>query len=187
MGVVEVVVTSLGDMALATEAFGRVTVDVPRERWVEALTAARDAAGCAYLDWLTAVDELPAGIALVAHVWCVGRREGVLLRTLLPPEDPAIASATAVYAGAAWHERETYEMFGVVFDGHPGLVPLLLPDGFEGRPLRKEFVLASRAVRPWPGAKEPGDGEGGSPARRRLAPPGVPAASTWGARPGSDP
>ena len=71
----------------------------------------------------------------------------------------ALATLTSVYAGANWHERETYEMFGIGFDGHPNLVPLLLPDGFEGNPLRKEFVLASRVAKPWPGAKEPGESE----------------------------
>ncbi|HZP51562.1 NADH-quinone oxidoreductase subunit C, partial [Actinocrinis sp.] len=82
------------------------------------------------------------------------------------------------YRGANWHERETFEMFGVVFTGHPDLKPLLLPDGFEGHPLRKEFILASRVVKAWPGAKEPGESEHdrgkASPGRRRMLPPGVP-------------
>ncbi|WP_256862315.1 NADH-quinone oxidoreductase subunit C [Microbispora sp. GKU 823] len=65
-------------------------------------------------------------------------------------------------------------MFGVVFDGHPDLRPLLLPDGFEGHPLRKDFVLAARVAKAWPGAKEPGESDHGSPSRRRMLPPGVP-------------
>ena len=71
---------------------------------------------------------------------------------------PSLASATAVFRGASWHERETHEMFGIDFAGHPNLVPLLLPDGFDGHPLRKDFVLVARAAKPWPGAKEPGEG-----------------------------
>mgnify|MGYP007020285043 CR=1 FL=1 len=62
-----------------------------------------------------------------------------------------------------------------------------LPDGFEGTPLRKSFVLASRATRPWPGGKEPGEGHSAqSPSRRRVQAPGVPGPE-WGARPGSAP
>ena len=48
-------------------------------------------------------------------------------------------------------------MFGVYFDGHPKLIPLLLPDGFEGTPLRKDFVLASRVAKQWPGEVDPGE------------------------------
>src|SRR4051794_38238221 len=72
-------------------------------------------------------------------------------------------------------------MFGVVFEGHPNLVPLLLPDGFEGHPLRKDFVLAARVAKPWPGAKEPGESGHGAPSRRRVRPPGVPDEGPWAA------
>jgi NADH-quinone oxidoreductase subunit C len=107
----------------------------------------------------------------------------------VPAPDLTLASATQLWRGAAWHERETHEMFGVEFTGFDdgtgaGLRPLLLPDGFEGTPLRKSFVLAARAAKPWPGAKEPGEGGEGraSPSRRKLLPPGVPDPDTWGPR-----
>jgi NADH-quinone oxidoreductase subunit C len=96
-------------------------------------------------------------------------------------EDAALASIVGVYPGAAWHERETYEMFGVDFPGHPGLTPLLLPPEFEGHPLRKDFVLASRVAKPWPGAKEPGESHvEGTTRRQPMRPPGVPAPGEWG-------
>jgi NADH-quinone oxidoreductase subunit C len=57
----------------------------------------------------------------------------------------------AVYAGANWHERETHEMFGIGFNGHPDLRNMYLPSGFEGYPLRKDFPLLARIVKPWPG------------------------------------
>jgi NADH-quinone oxidoreductase subunit C len=86
-----------------------------------------------------------------------------------------------LFPGAAWHERETHEMFGVGFDGHGELRPLLLPPEFEGHPLRKEFVLASRVAKAWPGAKEPGEShEGGGSRRQPMRPPGVPDRSEWG-------
>ena len=80
-------------------------------------------------------------------------------------------------------------MFGIDFEGFDdgtglGLRPLLLPEGFEGTPLRKSFVLAARASKPWPGAKEPGESDAHptrSPSRRKLLPPGVPDLS-WGPR-----
>ena len=73
-------------------------------------------------------------------------------------------------------------MFGIDFVGHPHLVPLLLPEGFEGHPLRKDFVLAARAAKAWPGAKEPGESGSGAPSRRKMLPPGVPDPQTWGPR-----
>jgi NADH-quinone oxidoreductase subunit C len=158
----------------------RATVDVPRARWFRAVAGAREAGvlSCDYFDWLSAVDELDAGFVVVAHLWSTRRRHGVLLRTRVPRTEPVVQSVVELYPGAAWHERETHEMFGITFSGHPGLRPLLLPDGFEGHPLRKEFVLASRVAKPWPGAKEPGESEG--PKRAAIRPPGVPDPNEWG-------
>ncbi|MQS10388.1 NADH-quinone oxidoreductase subunit C, partial [Streptomyces alkaliphilus] len=92
----------------------------------------------------------------------------------------ALPTATGLWAGAAWHERETREMFGIEFTDHPAPAPLLLPDGFEGHPLRKDFVLAARVVKAWPGAKEPGEPGHGGPKRRQMLPPGVPDPNEWG-------
>lgn len=66
-------------------------------------------------------------------------------------DDLKAPSWTRVYRGADWHEREAAEMFGFDFGGHPGLRHLYLPEEFEGYPLRKDFPLAARVVRPWPG------------------------------------
>jgi len=149
------------------------TVTVPAAGWLAALEFARDELGCDFFDWLTAVDEQDAGLAVVAHVYSLAGRHHLLLRTVLAGE-PRLASAAGVYRGAAWHERETGEMFGVEFDGHPRPGRLLLPDSFEGHPLRKDFPLAARAVQEWPGAKEPGEREAAGRGRRRVAAPGVP-------------
>ena len=67
------------------------------------------------------------------------------------PESMTVPSWLPHYAGANWHERETHEMFGIGFDGHPDLRNLYLPGEFEGFPLRKDFPLLSRMVKPWPG------------------------------------
>ncbi|MEV0583083.1 NADH-quinone oxidoreductase subunit C [Nonomuraea sp. NPDC050310] len=154
-----------------SETFGERTFDVERGDWIRLLTHCRDE-GYEYFDWLTGVDDPPEGFFVVSHVYNPTAQVRVLLRTWVPRADPVLPTAIGVYRGADWHERETFEMFGVRFDGHPNLVPLLLPDGFEGYPLRKEFILAARVAKPWPGAKEPGES---APARRKTLPPGVPA------------
>ncbi|MFJ6382951.1 NADH-quinone oxidoreductase subunit C [Kitasatospora sp. NPDC092039] len=174
---------SVGEWATGAEAYGLITVDVPAEHWTEALTNARDVLGLGFFDWLSAVDELAEGFSVVAHLAAVeapGVRH-LALRTRVPRDGAALPTAVPVYAGAAWHERETHEMFGIDFPGHPYLATLLLPDGFEGHPLRKEFVLAARVAKDWPGAKEPGESDhGGGPARRKMQPAGVPDPNEWG-------
>jgi NADH:ubiquinone oxidoreductase subunit C len=175
-----------GEGANAQEAYGLLTVDVPPDSWIPALEAARDTLGCTFLDWLSAVDEADAGFRVCAHVVALpsgtggGAPRRLLLRTAVSREAPELPTATGVYAGAAWHERETHEMFGLGFRGHPHLVTLLLPDSFEGHPLRKDFVLAARVAKAWPGAKEPGESGHGGPKRRQMLPPGVPDPNEWG-------
>lgn len=168
-------------------------LDVAPDEWLAAVTGLRDI-GFTYFDWLTAVDETDRedapGFDVVVHLYdpsSAGALRGQLIRTRVPL-GAAIPSLTGVFAGAAWHERETHEMFGLDIDDFDdgtglGLRPLLLPEGFEGTPLRKSFVLAARASKPWPGAKEPGEGHD-APARagrRRVQAPGVPPPE-WGPR-----
>ncbi|MFJ8749681.1 NADH-quinone oxidoreductase subunit C [Streptomyces sp. NPDC102441] len=171
-----------GADATAAHAYDLLTVDVPAASWIAALETARDELGCTYFDWLSAVDEPGTGFRVCAHVAALGggmvRR--LLVRTTVPHDAATLPTAVDVYAGAAWHERETHEMFGIGFENHPHLVPLLLPESFEGHPLRKDFVLAARVAKAWPGAKEPGESEHGGPKRRTMLPPGVPDPNEWG-------
>jgi NADH:ubiquinone oxidoreductase subunit C len=183
---------TFGDVAQVEDGFGPVAVDVPPEQWTAAVRLARDGLGCTFFDWLSAVDELDDGFRVVCHLadHRVGAVDHLLLRTLVPRDAAVLPSLATVFAGARWHERETHEMFGVEFteDGEPvALAPLLLPDEFEGHPLRKDFVLASRVAKPFPGAKEPGESDhdtarDASPARRRTRPAGVPTPEEWGPR-----
>jgi NADH-quinone oxidoreductase subunit C len=175
------ILRKLGEAAAVEISHGLVTVDVRRGAWLDALSYARDALQCTFFDWLSAVDEQDEGVRVVTHLYSLSGHHHLLLRTLLPRDDPSLPSATGLFRGANWHERETHEMFGVVFSGHPGLDPLLLPDGFEGHPLRKDFVLASRVAKQWPGAVDPGESAGEVVAKRkRKLPPGVPDPDTWG-------
>lgn len=163
--------------------------------WLPTLAGLRED-GYAFFDFLTAVDqsddaEAP-GFDVVVHLYGFGDGvQEVFVQTRLAAGQ-GLLTVTGLWPGAAWHERETFEMFGVVFDGFDdgtghGLRPLLLPDGFEGNPLRKDFVLTARASKPWPGAKDPGDAteaadvRPGRAPRRKTLPPGVPPAS-WGPR-----
>jgi NADH-quinone oxidoreductase subunit C len=78
-------------------------------------------------------------------------RSGLTFKTDVDEHDPHVQSWFATYPGADWHERECWEMYGFVFDGHPNLRHIYLPSNFEGHPLRKDFPLLAREVKPWPG------------------------------------
>ncbi len=79
------------------------------------------------------------------------RHVGVTIKADVPDEPFAVDSWTTVFAGANWHERECHEMFGIGFNGHPDLRNMYLPTDFEGYPLRKDFPLLARMIKPWPG------------------------------------
>jgi len=114
--------------------------------------------------------ERPTGCAggdtrfqLLLHVVNTGARHDVFLKADLPDDSLAAPTISHLYAGANWHERETAEMFGIDFVGHPDPRKLYLPSEFEGFPLRKDFPLLARVVKPWPGIVDvepmPGDDE----------------------------
>jgi NADH-quinone oxidoreductase subunit C len=86
-----------------------------------------------------------------ARLHSIERKIGVTVKADVPDDTEAIDSWSGVFAGANWHEREAHEMYGVTFVGHPALKNLYLPGAFEGYPLRKDFPLVARLVKPWPG------------------------------------
>lgn len=86
-----------------------------------------------------------------ARVSNVTEHFGITVKCDLPDDDLSIDSWITTYAGADWHEREAHEMFGVTFMGHPDMRNLYLPTDFEGNPLRKDFPLLARRLKPWPG------------------------------------
>lgn len=102
---------------------------------------------------------------ILARVNDIGRNRAITLKADLPDDDLSIATWIPVYAGANWHEREAAEMFGIDFVGHPNLRNLYLPGAFEGNPMRKDFALLSRRIKPWPGIVDvepmPGEDEDG--------------------------
>jgi NADH-quinone oxidoreductase subunit C len=87
---------------------------------------------------------------ILARVSSSRHKVGITLKADVP-ESMVVDSWISVYAGANWHEREAHEMFGIGFAGHNDLRNMYLPMEFEGHPLRKDFPLLARMVKPWPG------------------------------------
>jgi len=146
------------DVRSAEEVHGHMTVAVNPERYREIAAFLRDDPdlGFDFFDFLTVVDFRPKGrgFDVVTHLYATRHNHHVRLKVECPAEDPRCPSLSDLWPGANWHEREAWELFGVVFDGHPHLVKLVLPEQFEGHPLRKDFALMTREAKPWPGAVE---------------------------------
>ncbi len=174
---------------------GDLVVRVKPSGWRLAAETARAKLSCDYLSFLSAVDWMPTpsvgeseagsdtsapvqpkemtfGVAgsagrfqLLACVESTAHHWNVLFKTDIDETNPVVESWVPVYPGADWHERECWEMFGITFDGHPSLRHLYLPSEFEGHPLRKDFPLLAREVKPWPGLVDveamPGEAPGG--------------------------
>lgn len=128
----------------------------------------REGGGSAYTTGVAGGD---TRFQVFARVVDLSDGSGVILKADVP-DDLTVPSWVPVYDGADWHERETWEMFGITFDGHPGLRHIYLPGDFEGNPLRKDFPLVARIVKPWPGiidvepmpAEDEGAADGAAPA-----------------------
>lgn len=161
--------------------------------WRQTLQSLRTVLGFHYFCFLSAIDWMPSPFgrgeddptqpaperdATIRPGYCGGdTRMQVFARVVNPvthaaitvkadvPDDTMTVDSVAdVYEGANWHEREAHEMFGISFAGHPDLRNMYLPSDFEGHPLRKDFPLLARMVKPWPGIVDveplPGGGEG---------------------------
>ena len=171
--------------------FGDLVVRVRPDSWRRTARFCKEELGCDYLSFVSGIDWMPApslvdsdsgdtstpaqpqettyGVAgssgryqVFASVSATrGAHQRVVLKTDVDENDPRAESWAAVYPGADWHERETWEMYGIAFSDHPALRHLYLPFEFEGHPLRKDFPLLAREVKPWPGLVDvepmPGD------------------------------
>jgi NADH-quinone oxidoreductase subunit C len=98
---------------------------------------------------------------VICRLHSISRHLGVLIKTDLADDDPRIETLVPVFPGANWHEREAMEMFGIGFDDHPDVRNIYLPGDFEGHPMRKDYPLLARRMKPWPGIVDvevmPGD------------------------------
>ena len=144
------------DVVAFEDQFGHAVVTIAAERYRELATFLRDepAFACDYCDFTSAVDHGEDGLEIVTHLYSTSRRHNIRMKVRLPADGLVCQTLSDIYPTANWHERETMEMFGVTFEGHPMPVRLLLHEPFEGHPLRKDFELMSRVVKPWPGEAE---------------------------------
>jgi NADH-quinone oxidoreductase subunit C len=122
-------------------AGGELTATLPVERWQEFAQFARERLGCRYFNFLTAVDWKEQGLEVVTRLDNLEAGVAVSMRTRLPAASPRCPTLTGLFRGADWMERECYDMFGVVFEGHPDLRRILLGDDWEGYPLRKDYAV----------------------------------------------
>jgi NADH:ubiquinone oxidoreductase subunit C len=118
-----------------------LVVAVPPDQWAALAQFAKDTLGCRFFSFLTAVDWKEPGLEVVARVDNLDDNVSVMMKTRLGPGVSDCASLTPVYRGADWMERECYDMFGIRFEGHPGLRRILLSDDWEGHPLLKSYAV----------------------------------------------
>jgi NADH-quinone oxidoreductase subunit C len=151
-----------GDDVEVVESFGQAIATVSVDRYHDLVRFLRDEPefGCDFCDFTGGVDLGPErGFEVVTQLTSTKHHHEVRVKVALPHEDPALPTISDLYPTCDWHERETMEMFGIRFEGHPRPVKLLLAEPFDGHPLRKDFPLMSREVKPWPGAAEGEDEE----------------------------
>jgi len=126
-------------------AHGDETLTVQREAWREVMRFLRDEPELDYkfLSSVTGVDlglEVDPRFEIVYHLYSISQRHRLRLKVQVN-EDESVPTVTSLWKAADWYERETYDLFGIEFDGHPDLRRIMMPDDYEGHPLRKDFPL----------------------------------------------
>ena len=121
---------------------GELTLTVTPET-IRAAAAAMQAAGYNFFEDMTAVDWFPSAprFQLSYHLLSHPYKERIRLRDVARQSDPAIESITPVWPGANYYEREVFDLFGIRFEGHPNLRRIMMPDDWEGHPLRKDYPV----------------------------------------------
>src|SRR5205085_9233758 len=127
-------------------AFGETTIVVPREHIVDACSFFKTLPEGRF-DFLSDICGADRGVEeeprfeVNYHLFSTTKYHRIRLKVLLNEEDTHVPTVTGVWRTANWHERETFDLFGVIFDGHPALRRILLPDDSQGHALRKDFPL----------------------------------------------
>lgn len=133
-------------VSAVVDALGETTIIVPREHIVDVCSFLKTAANLEF-NFLSDVCGFDRGpeeeprFEVNYHLFSTTRSHRVRLKIILNEDDMHVPSVTGVWRTANWHERETYDLFGVIFDNHPDLRRILLPDDWQGHALRKDFPL----------------------------------------------
>ncbi|RJQ84589.1 NADH-quinone oxidoreductase subunit C [Amycolatopsis panacis] len=130
---------------------GEITFYVDRDHLVQLATILRDDPGLRFelLSSVSGVDygvDVPQRLHSVYHFTSMTYRRRIRLEVTLDIEDPHVPSLVGLYPTADWQEREAYDMFGIVYDGHPALTRILMPDDWDGHPQRKDYPLGGIPV-----------------------------------------
>jgi len=124
---------------------GETTVVVPREhlRRATEFLSSEPSLHFSFLSDITTLDRFPLEprFEVNYHLVSIDRRERLRLKVRVAGADCVVPSVTSVWPTANWHERENYDLFGIRFDGHPDLRRILMPDDWEGYPLRKDYPV----------------------------------------------
>jgi NADH-quinone oxidoreductase subunit C len=122
---------------------GELTVEVAPENILEALRRVKDELKFERLSTVTGVDRYPAEprFEVVYHLQSVAGRQRLRLKARVSGAHPEIESAAAIYRAANWYEREVFDLYGVRFLHHPNMTRILMPDDWEGHPLRKDYPV----------------------------------------------
>lgn len=118
---------------------GRLTASVKKEILPDVCSFLKEL-GFDHLSSIAGVDRAE-NFEVVYFLWSYEKKILVTLKTAVQKENPRLPSVVKIWEGANWHEREAYDMFGIIFEGHPDLRRILMPDDFVGHPLRKDFKL----------------------------------------------
>ena len=128
---------------------GELTLHVKRERLVEVSTILRDKLlfeMCLGVSGVNYPADTNRELHAVYPLLSMTHNRRIRLEVSVPDSDPHIPSLVEVWAGNNWNERETFDMFGIIFDGHPGLTRILMPDDWRGHPQRKDYPLGGIPV-----------------------------------------
>ena len=130
------------------DSHGQTVARVPIEQWADFAAAAKKAGfemcvDVTVVDWMRARSER---FEIVANLLSMSSTLRLRMITTAPRGEPTVASLVPSWPGANFAEREAYDMFGIIFEGHPDLTRILMPDDWEGHPLRKDFGVGSVPV-----------------------------------------